>query len=257
MKYLINPLYAGDISLKSKYVNNHISYLVYDLDEDWEGDLLIAGINVFVIGLPLAEELFSANATGFTIEDMEINYWGDKKLPIFKRLIVKANGDEKNDISATGKIGQLAISEKAFAIISKYVNTNNLNIERIYPNSKASQTNITSSLHNFIIIVEKEKPLTILDVELQKKIIITNDSRMKLIVNNSEIYISTPYIECLSKYDCDKHSNVDIVDPHFLIINGNDLEAILSLISTFNDKFYIGTSLEQFFEFDEFKNHIQ
>lgn len=48
--YIINPLYAGDVSIDSDYENGNVTHLVYELDEIWNGDLLIAGTDVLAVG---------------------------------------------------------------------------------------------------------------------------------------------------------------------------------------------------------------
>ena len=48
--HIIEPLYAGDVSIDSDYENGKVTHLVYELDESWNGDLLVAGTDAFAVG---------------------------------------------------------------------------------------------------------------------------------------------------------------------------------------------------------------
>ena len=70
--YIINPLYAGDVSIDSDYENGNVTHLVYELDEIWNGDLLIAGTDVLAVGGELLCLLKSGDFKGFALKNMDI-----------------------------------------------------------------------------------------------------------------------------------------------------------------------------------------
>lgn len=245
--YIIDPLYAGDVSIDSDYQNGEITHLVYELDEMWNGDLLIAGTDIFVVGGELLCLLQSGAFKGFTLKNMDMRYEGEKSLANFMQLVPqeilklkRGEYDPKacNDVYLTNSVGEIAVSDTLFEKIKLYMDKRTFEAHEIFP---ISEKDVSEKFkYEYVIVTPRSTPFDLVPSEIRKA------SRRKngayIVKENSEnVYISAPYLDCLRQFDIDKHGYMDIYDPYFLMVKGNDNESVLSVIKQLTPQsFFIG-----------------
>lgn len=244
--YLIDPLYAGDISPDSTYENGKLIHLVYELDETWNGDLLIAGTDIFAVGGELLDLLKSDVFKGFTLKSMEIRYEGDRTLPEFMQLIpketlkiVRGEFDENasNDIYLTDNVGQLAVSGGLLKKIEPYMDKRTFKADEIFPMSK--KTKEEKFAYEYVIVTPSS-PFNLVPGEMRKSARRKNGTYIVKGVSGN-VFISAPYLECLRQFDIDKHGYMDILEPYFLAVRGNDKKSVLGVIKNLvPQSFFIG-----------------
>lgn len=261
--YVIEPLYEGDISPDSEYENGKPDRLVYELDETWSGSLLLAGTDVFIVGGRLLTALQSGEYSGFSLKAAQVLYEGDTPLPEFMQLIpretLKVNRSEYSppadrDIYITGSVGEVAVSDRLFEVIKGCMNERVFIFHEIYPKAEKPQTG--SGKYKYIIVTACSHPFDLIPGEMKKKARKNGGSyRVKL---PEEVEIAAPYLECLRLFDVDVHGYMDIPEPYFLTVTGNDRQSVINVIEAMHDrKFFVGDFEKGFKEWDEFKEAIQ
>ena len=257
--YIIEPLYAGDVSIDSEYENGKITHLAYELDEGWNGDLLIAGTEVFAVGGELLCLLKSGVFKGFTLKNMEMRYEGDKSLPDFMQLvplellkIKRGEYDPKacNDIYFTDSVGQLAVSDAIFEKIKLHMDKRTFEAHEIFP--MAEKDTVKKFTYEYVIVTPRSTPFDLVPPEIRK---VSRRKNGAYIVKgfSEDVYISAPYLDCLRQFDIDKHRYMDIFEPYFLTVNGNDKESVLSVIKQLTPKsFFVGNFDSGFAKCDVF-----
>lgn len=257
--YIIAPLYAGDVSVDSNYENGEVTHLVYELDEMWNGDLLIAGTDIFAVGGELLNLFKSGVFKGFILKDMEISYEGDKPLPDFMQLvpcetlkITREEYDPKacNDVYLTKSVGEIAVSDMLFEKIKAYMDKRTLEAHEIFA---AAEKGVRKKfIYEYVIVTPRSTPFDLIPAEIRKA------SRRKngayVIKGISEdVYVSAPYLDCLRQFDIDKHKYMDIFEPYFLMVNGNDRESVLNVIKQLTPQsFFVGNFDVGFVKNDDF-----
>lgn len=257
--YIVDPLYAGDVSVDSDYQNGEITHLVYELDETWNGDLLIAGTDVFAVGGELLCLLQSGAFKGFTLKNMDMRYEGEKSLPDFMQLvpqkmlkIKRGEYDPKacNDVYLTNSVGEIAVSDPLFEKIKLYMDKCTFETHEIFP---MSENGVGEKFkYEYVIVTPRSTPFDLVPSEIRKA------SRRKngvyIVKENSEdVYISAPYLDCLKKFDIDKHKYMNILEPYFLMVKGNDKKSVLSIIKKLGpQRFFVGDFNSKFVQSDVF-----
>jgi hypothetical protein len=132
---LLEPEVAGELGVNTKFnQNNGVEYLHYEF-HGWLGDDLLESSPCFIVTSLLASSIIDAKLTGYKLEDIEVSvteefeeFYPNKKLPSFKRLIPFGNVTIDNDrlLSWSGddicisNKSYLVVSEKALKVISKH-----------------------------------------------------------------------------------------------------------------------------------------
>lgn len=261
--FVIEPLYAGDISIDSTYENGKVTHLVYELDDLWNGDLLIAGTDVFAVGGNLLDLLRTNEFTGFTLKEMDIIYNGIKPLPDFMQIIpedvLKVNRGEYTaktckDIYLTQNVGEIAVSDRLFEKIELYMTPNTFTAHEINPKIR-KQTTDEKFKYEYVIITACSTPFDLLPYDIKKGA--SKKGGTYIIKNFGEnVYVSAPYLDCLKQFDIDIHGYMNIYDPYFLTVKGNDKESVIEIINTMCTRgFFVGESFNEcFLECHEFVN---
>lgn len=257
--YIIDPLYAGDVSIDSDYENGEITHLVYELDEMWNGDLLIAGTDIFIVGGELLNLLKSNAFLGFALKDMEIRYEGNKPLPDFMQLvpyetlkITRGEYDPKfcNDIYLTKSVGEIAVSNTLFENISLYMDKRTFEFYEIFA---AAEKNLSEEFrYEYVVVTPQSSPFDLVPPEIRK---VSRRKNGAYIIKgiSDDVYISAPYLDCLKQFDIDKHKYMNIFEPYFLKVKGNDNESVLSVIKELGPQsFFVGNFDTGFVKSDVF-----
>ncbi|MDE6592967.1 MAG: hypothetical protein K2K57_07890 [Oscillospiraceae bacterium] len=257
--YIINPLYAGDISPDSKYENGKITHLVYGLDETWNGDLLIAGTDVFAVGGELLRLLRAGSFKGFELKKMEIRYDGERSLPEFMQLVplekLKITRGEydptaHNDIYFTDSVGQLAVSDLLFEKTEPHMDKRTFGAEEIFPMDEKTSA---EKFEYEYVIVTPSNPFNLLPAEMRRA---ARRKNGEYIIKG--VHFSAPYLECLRCFDIDKHGYMDIYEPYFLAVKGNNREAVLeALKGLIPQSFFIGNFENGFVKCGEFYRNFE
>lgn len=257
--YIIEPLYAGDVSTDSEYGDGTITHLIYELDKGWNGDLLIAGTDVFAVGGELLCLLKSGVFKGFTLKNMEMRYEGDNPLPDFMQLvplellkIKRGEYDSKacDDIYFTDSVGQLSVSDALFEKIKLYMDKRTFEAHEIFP--MAEKCIGEKFTYEYIIVTPRSTPFDLVPPEIRK---VSRRKNGSYIVKgfSEDVYISAPYLECLRQFDIDKHRYMDIFEPYFLMVRGNNKEAVLNAIKQLTPQsFFVGNFDSGFVKCDAF-----
>lgn len=253
--YIIEPLYQGDISIDSTFEDGEITHLVYELDEVWNGDELIAGTNVFAVGGELADLFKSDMFKGFTLRNMEVLYEGTMTLPGFIQLVPdeilnvvhgEYNEHIDKDIYLTKNVGELVVSDILFENIKKHMNKSSFKSHEIFYN-EGNKKDSEKFNYEYIIITACSTPFDLLPSEIKKNSTFRNGT---FIVKEGDknVYISAPYLECLKKFDIDIHGYMNCYEPYFLTVKGNDKQSVLSIIKCMCSRnFYIAESFDEHF----------
>lgn len=261
--YVIEPLYNGDISIESTFEGSTITHLVYELDETWNGDMLMAGTDVFVVGGELLDILRSNHFKGFALRDMEVIYEGECQLPEFMQLIpektLKVIHSEyktaaDNDIYLTQNIGEIAVSDSLFGVIQRYMNNETFEFHQIFFKDN-TDTSVETYNYEYVVITACSTPFDLLPLDIKKHSILKNGTYT--IKHQAErVYVSAPYLECLRQFDIDVHGYMNIHDPYFLVVKSNNKSAALAIIKSMCSRnFYIAHSFsEKFIECLDFIN---
>lgn len=265
--FVIEPLYAGDISVDSIYENGEISHLVYELDELWNGDQLVAGTDVFAVGGELLDILRADNFKGYTLRNMDMLYEGRAALPDFMQLIPQETLNLKhgeyavqadNDVYLASNVGEIAVSDRLYEIIKKYMNADTFKSHEIFLKETKGKPSGKFE-YEYIIITANSTPFELLPYEMRKRSKMKN-GEYKVSAENGEVYISAPYIECLKNFDIDVHEYMNIWDPYFLVVKGNEKASVIEAVKSMSlQKCYIARSFsERFVPCSEFiaKNDI-
>ena len=259
--HIIEPLYAGDVSIDSDYENGEVTHLVYELDETWNGDLLIAGTDVFAVGGELLGFLRSGVFKGFALKDMEIRYEGEgkKSLPEFMQLvpdetlkITRGEYDPKfsSDIYLTGSVGELAVSDLLFEKIASYMDKRTFKSREIF--AKAAKNMSEEFKYEYVIVTPRSTPFDLVPQEMRKASRRKNGAYVIKGISD-KVYISAPYLECLKQFDIDKYKYMDIPEPYFLMVSGNDKKSVLDLIKKLGPQsFFVGNFDTGFVKSDTF-----
>lgn len=257
--HIIEPLYAGDVSIDSDYENGEVTHLVYELDESWNGDLLVAGTDTFAVGGELLDLFKSGIFKGSALKDMEIRYEGNKPIPDFMQLvpdetlkITRGEYDPKsnNDIYLTGSVGELAVSDTLFEKIASYMDKRTFKSREIFAKS---EKNVSEKFkYEYVIVTPRSTPFDLVPQEMRKASRRKNGAYVVKGISD-KVYISAPYLECLKQFDIDKYKYMDIFEPYFLMVSGNEKESVLSVIKELGPQsFFVGNFDTGFVRSDAF-----
>lgn len=259
--YIINPLYAGDVSIDSDYENGNVTHLVYELDEIWNGDLLIAGTDVLAVGGELLCLLKSGDFKGFALKNMDMRYEGEKILPDFMQLVpqemLKINRGEYDskacsDVYLTKNVGEIAVSDTLFEKIKLYMDKRTFDAHEIFPMSEKGVSE--KFKYEYVIVTPQSTPFNLVPSEIRKSSRRKNGAYIVKGISEN-VYISAPYLDCLRQFDIDKHGYMDIYEPYFLMIKGNDNDSVLSIIKQLiPQSFFIGNFDTGFVKCKDFLN---
>lgn len=253
--YIIEPLYAGDISAESIFTEHEIVHLVYELDEIWNGDMLIAGTDVFIVGGELLSIMKSDHFKGFTLRETNILYEGSKSLPDFMQLLpeetLKVIRNEytvktDNDIYITQNAGEIAVSDRLFESISKYMDKRNFKFHEIYFTDRKTKSTEKYN-YEYVIITACSTPMELLPSDIKKRSRLKNGTYI-IKEEKENVYVSAPYLECLRQFDIDVHGYMNIYEPYFLTVKGNDEKSVKAVIKSMCSRnFYIARSFSEQF----------
>ncbi len=251
--YIIKPLYAGDISPDSEFDGGKITKLVYLLDDSWNGDLLLAGTNVFAAGGELLEQLKVGGYKGLFFKPMSMEYNGTRQLPQFMQLEIdrkirvrnnKYKSSDECDIALTPNVGELAVSDALFGIIEKHMNESTFSFCEIMPESNADSRQ--SYEHEYIIVTSASDPFSLVPRDMKKSAKRRNGGYY--VKAPMEVEIMAPYLQCLREFDIDIHGYMNIFDPYFLTIKSNDKSSAMTVITELCSRnFYVGKSFAENF----------
>lgn len=260
--YIIQPLYQGDISIDSEYENGKITRLVYELDETWNGDNVLAGTDCFIVCGEVLSAIKSGGFKGFELKDMEVIYEGDNvphMMQIIPDKVLSVKRDEYSeqadyDVYSTENVGELAVSGRLFDIIKEHMKENTFEFHEIYYTRKCGEQD-EKFMYEYFIVTACSKPFELIPFQMKKKAVFKNGTYI-VKEKTGEVHISAPYLECMSNFDIDIHGYMNIWEPYFLAVRGNDKNAVRDVIRKMCTRnFYVAESFsERFLECLDFVN---